>query len=105
MLSRIKHDPIDWSAIVTDLVRGGFSFPAISARIGIPPSTVKAWRNPPYSEPHHSSGERLIILWCNATLKDRHQLPTKDRPTKPTVFRRTTWVQLQLIEGQDQQTR
>lgn len=98
MLPPVKHDPIDWPAVVADLVRGGYSISAISARIGVPESTIKGWRNPPYAEPHHESGEKLLILWCNATLKERSEIPKTTHVKKTTVFRRSTWIQLQLIE-------
>lgn len=97
MLMPVKHDPIDWPAIVADLVRGGFTVASIAASIAVPPSTVGGWRNVG-AEPHYEGGERLVLLWCNATKQDRSQLPTTTRIRKPAGFRRSTWIQLGLLE-------
>jgi hypothetical protein len=97
MLTPVKHDPIDWPAVVADLVRGGYSIAAISARITVPPSTIKGWRNAG-AEPHHESGEKLLILWCNATMLNRSEIPKTTHTRKPTGFRRTSWIQLRLDE-------
>ncbi len=97
MLMPVKHDPIDWPAVIAELVRGGFSLPAIAASIGVPATTVGGWRNAD-AEPRYEGGERLVLLWCNATRKNRTEIPTKSRPIKPTGFRRSTWIQLPLLE-------
>lgn len=83
--------------VIADLVRGGFSLSAIQARTGVPESTIRGWRNIG-AEPMHEAGERLILLWCNATAKDRSNLPTKSRPPKPAGFRRSSWIQLGLVQ-------
>lgn len=100
MLMPVKHDPIDWSRVIADLVQRGFTVASIAASIAVPPTTVGGWRNAD-AEPHYESGERLVILWCNATRLERSELPTTVRPRKPTGFRRTTWIQLTLIEGNE----
>lgn len=98
MFPAIKHSPINWASVINDLVHGGYSIPAIRARIGVPESTIKGWRNIG-AEPLHDPGDRLIDLWCNAMMHDRSKLPRKNTPPpKPTALRRTTWVQLGLLE-------
>jgi hypothetical protein len=98
MFPAIKQNPIDWPAVVNDLVRGGYSIPAIHARIGIPESTIKGWRNVG-AKPCHDKGELIIDLWCNATLRDRSQIPRTNRPPpKPAALRRSSWIQLPLLE-------
>jgi len=96
----VKYDPVDWPQVIADLVRGGFTIPSIAARIGVPPSTIKGWRNNGV-EPHHESGERLVLLWCNAMQQDRNTIPSKHRRIKPTTSRRTSWIQLSLTEGNE----
>lgn len=93
----VKYAPVDWFVVLADLMHCGFTLKSIASSIDVPVTTVTGWRNA-NAEPHHQSGEKLIILWCNATLKIRTEIPTKDRPRKPTVFRRSSWIQLHLID-------
>lgn len=83
--------------VIADLVRGGFSLAAIQSRIGVPESTIRGWRNIG-AEPRYDAGEKLVLLWCNATGKDRSALPTKIRIVKSAGFRRSSWIQLGLVQ-------
>lgn len=71
-MSRIR---VDWFRVMCDLQSKGYSLVNIAAAIGVAHSTLMGWRNPPYAEPRHADGERLVMLWCQVTEAPRDALP------------------------------
>lgn len=65
-----RQRPIDWPAIVRDLERSNLTMRGIGKMIGTDHSTVVKWKNDG-KEPLHSTGERLVTLWCAVTGRDR----------------------------------
>jgi transcriptional regulator with XRE-family HTH domain len=54
---------MDWSQIIFDLNKAGFSGAKIAERTGVAPTTINGLKNGHWSEPKHSTGEKLIDLW------------------------------------------
>lgn len=71
-MSRVR---VDWFRIVAELQGAGYKIENIAAAVDVPKSTLMGWRNPPYSEPRHADGERLIGLWCRVMKAPREALP------------------------------
>ena len=71
-MSRIR---VDWFRVVAELQGKGYKIENIAAAIGVAKSTLMGWRNPPYSEPRHADGERLVQLWCRVTGLPRDAIP------------------------------
>lgn len=66
---------VDWFRVVAELQQAGYKIENIAAAVDVPKSTLMGWRNPPYSEPRHADGERLIALWCRVMKTERDALP------------------------------
>lgn len=64
---------VNWFRLFADLKQVGFSMYAVQDRLGVPKSTLTGWKLG--AEPKHSDGERMIWLWCEATLRGREELP------------------------------
>jgi hypothetical protein len=71
-MSRIR---VDWFRVVAELQGAGYNTENIAAAIGVARSTLMGWRNPPYAEPRHADGERLVQLWCRVVEQPRDALP------------------------------
>lgn len=74
------HEPerrhvTDFEGIIEGLRRAGLPINTISARTGIPRSTLIGYLLG--SSPPHDSGERLIELWLGVTNSTREQLPRR----------------------------
>ncbi|WP_369952109.1 hypothetical protein [Ralstonia syzygii] len=67
---------VDWNAVFLQLQREGYSTPDIEHFTGVPRSTFMGWKNGG-AQPIHSTGERMIAFWCQATGKLREDLPTQ----------------------------
>jgi len=65
---------VDWFRVIADLNGKGLSLVAISEKISVPRTTVIGWKNL-YAEPKHSTGERLVSLWCESFGASRDDLP------------------------------
>lgn len=65
---------VDWFRVIADLNGKGLSLVAISEKISVPRTTVIGWKNL-YAEPKHSTGERLVSLWCETMRVKRNDLP------------------------------
>ncbi len=63
----------DWFAVIAEINRHGVSVYAISAEIQVPRTTILGWKQG--TEPKHTDGEALVILWQRITNKTRDQLP------------------------------
>ena len=102
MLMPVKHEPIDWPTVINDLVHGGFTMASIGASIGRRDTTVNGWRNAGAEPKYNNGGRQLVLLWCREMNREESALPRKNSPLpKPTGFRRTSWIQLTLIEGNE----
>lgn len=74
--------PVDFEAVVLDLVRHRIPLKEIARRLGRSFSTVYGWHQG--GVPRHPDGEALLSLWCSVTSFDRDSAPrvrqTRARP-------------------------
>lgn len=64
---------VDFSALMFDLRRLGFSDVAIADAVHIPRTTAREYRNG--STPSFDVGERLIAFWCSNSNRKREDVP------------------------------
>lgn len=67
---------IDWFRVITEVLRGGHSIQSAADTIDVARTTLIGWKQG--AEPRYSEGERLVLLWCRLTEKDREELPMTD---------------------------
>lgn len=70
---------IDWPRVVSDVTSGrGWTVNQLADELDVPRSTLKGWKLYD-TEPNHSDGERLLLLWAGTTGRPRSKAPTKGR--------------------------
>ncbi|MDQ0035859.1 transcriptional regulator with XRE-family HTH domain [Variovorax boronicumulans] len=67
---------VSWWHVIVHLERSGYAQREIAAAIGSARGTVEDWKNGG-AEPRHEVGDRLVLLWCAVTGKDREDIPRK----------------------------
>ena len=65
----------DWSAIVNELRRRGFTFPQMALELLIPKSTLIGYRDG--ATPRHDDGEVLLAFYLHHTNTDRGNEPKR----------------------------
>jgi len=64
---------VDWFQVITGLSRAGYSSQSVADAVGVARTTLIGWKQG--AEPRYTEGDRLVLLWCEITGKDRTQLP------------------------------
>lgn len=77
MIELAATEVIHWFRVLRDLRYCGVHISEASRRTGVPRTTLLGWEAG--SEPRHSDGERVLMLWCEVTGRDRGAAPIIDR--------------------------
>ncbi|SDI65112.1 hypothetical protein SAMN04487926_12146 [Paraburkholderia steynii] len=78
---------VDWSRILDDVRRAGYTVSEVAYYTQIPKSTLLGYRNHG-AEPRHSAGSKLLRFWAQATYADERQPPLRDPIPSAADFRR-----------------
>jgi hypothetical protein len=70
--------PVDWQMVMLDLRRAGHTLHALAARTSSSKSRLGRLATV-VGEPPHSIGDRLLLLWQEATGLPRHRAPQISR--------------------------
>ncbi len=77
----MTNHAIDWGQIVDDLAAHLGGAGEICSRAGVARSSLRDWGSG-RSEPRHSNGEALMVLWESATGRDREHAPRRAQPVE-----------------------
>lgn len=77
---------VDWSRIVEETRRGGYSVAEISQYTTIPKSSLLSYQFNGI-EPIHSTGMLLLRFWGDTTKQDPNNPPLMRRPLSAASFR------------------
>jgi hypothetical protein len=77
---------IDWFRVLTDLDRAGYSGRMVSATLGIPYTTLKAWLYNG-SDPRFQDGEAVVGLWIRVTQRAMEDVPRTGEAERITTAR------------------
>lgn len=83
-MSEYLRDPrwsVDWVRLVGNLRTSGMSLQQIATRVGVAKASIDAYGSEAIRQrPEHSTGERLVELWCERLGYTRADLPMHRRP-------------------------
>ena len=74
MIKLEANERIDWFFIFCNLKQNGYSVYDVSREIGIPESTMRAWKSKT-CRPKFEEAVKLIELWRKVTQSDVEKIP------------------------------
>lgn len=72
----VQYRPVDWSAVINDLMGENYSQVIIAQQLACGKTAVWRWYNEQMS-PGHDNGEQLLTLWKFVTGKTDADIPRR----------------------------